>query len=45
MYISLFFLYQIGETALIAAARNNHTDIALLMIENGCSVDIKDEVS
>ena len=49
MYISLFslylMLYQNGETALIAAARNNHTDVALLLIESGCSVDIKDEVS
>ena len=38
-------LYQDGETALIVAARNNHTDVALLLIESGCFVDIKDEVS
>ena len=49
MYISLFslylMLYQNGETALIAAAKNNSTYVALLLIENGCSVDIKDKVS
>ena len=49
MYICLFFLYltlyQDGETALYVAAKNNHTDIALLLIERGCSVDIKDNVS
>ena len=27
------------------AAEKNHTDIALLLIESGCSVDIKDNVS
>ena len=38
-------LYQNGETALHLAVENNHTDIALLLIENGCSVNIKDKVS
>ena len=32
-------------TALYVAAKKNHTDIALLLIEQGCSVDIKNNVS
>ena len=38
-------LYQDGETALYVATKNNHADIALLLIEAGCSVDIKNNVS
>ena len=39
------YIYQDGKTAFYVAAENNYTDIALLLIESGCSVDIKDEVS
>ena len=48
--IYLFILFmsyinQYGKTALYVAAEKNHTDIALLLIEKGCSVDIKNNVS
>ena len=38
-------IYEDGDTALYVATDNNHTDIALLLIESGCSVDIKNNVS
>ena len=40
-----YMLLQDGVTAFYEAAYNNHTDIAVFLIEKGCSVDIKDEVS
>ena len=50
IYVHLFilfmsYLYQNGRTALYVAAENNHKDIALLLIECGCSVDVKNIVS
>ena len=39
------YLCQNGKTALHLAAKNNNTDIALLLIEHGCSVDVKNNVS
>ena len=41
----LSYLYQFGETVLYVAAKNNHTDIALLLIKCRCSVDVKNNVS
>ena len=39
------YVYQDGMTAFYMAAANDYTDIALPLIESGCSVDIKDDVS